>query len=55
MRPGLHPDEAQDIAAMVMGIVEAAERRFHALPPDRRSNVFNEGEKATAAYLACYL
>ncbi|MEM6912430.1 MAG: TetR/AcrR family transcriptional regulator, partial [Pseudomonadota bacterium] len=35
-RPGLHPDEAQDIAAMVMGIVEAAERRFHALPPDRR-------------------
>ncbi|MEO1043334.1 MAG: helix-turn-helix domain-containing protein [Pseudomonadota bacterium] len=54
-RPDLQDNEAQDIAAMVMGIVEAAERRYHALPQARRGNVFAEGEKATVAYLACYM
>ncbi|MEM0929284.1 MAG: helix-turn-helix domain-containing protein [Pseudomonadota bacterium] len=54
-RTDLAPSQAQDIAAMVVGIVEAAERRFHALPVERRDNVFAEAQKATEAYLLCYL
>ena len=46
---------AEDIAAMVLGIVEAAERRFHALPPAGRDHVFAEAEIAIQAYLNFHL
>ncbi|MEO1658121.1 MAG: TetR/AcrR family transcriptional regulator [Pseudomonadota bacterium] len=55
LRPDLSSTEAEEVAAMVMGIVEAAERRFHALPDDRRENVFAQAEQATLAYLGLFL
>lgn len=55
VRADLNRTHAEDIAAMVMGIVEAAERRFHYLGTDRRQNVFAQAEQATLAYLSLVL
>lgn len=46
---------ATEVAAMTVGIVEAAERRYHGLPESRRSAVFAEAGRAIEAYLAIYL
>lgn len=54
-RPTLSLAAAIDVAAMVVGIAEAAERRYHALPVSQRKNVMTEARRAIEAYLATYL
>lgn len=53
--PALGADRARSVAATVVAIINGVERRYHALPPDRRGGVFMEGRRAVEAYLALYL
>lgn len=51
----LDEQAAQDIAATVISIVEAIEKRYDRLPDGKKAAAFREGERAVEAYLAIYL
>ena len=52
---GVDLPTAQRVAATVVAIINGIERRYHALPPEKREGVFAEGARALTAYLATYL